>query len=187
MNNKWIKCFCGWLKCKFSHIQQKGSCYVGFNVKVVNRGRITLGKKVIVRPSTFLCTHCSSSHLQIADDVEIGNHSTISCFNEIDIMRGVLTGPQVWIGDNNHEYENPNIPIRFQGVRAKKGDRILIESGTWIGTNVVIVGNVRIGKNCVIGANSVVTKDIPDYSVAVGIPAKVVKRYNIDTKCWERI
>lgn len=60
-----------------------------------------------------------------------------------------------------------------------------IGDGSWLGTHVVIAGNITIGKHCVIGANSVVTKDIPDYSVAVGIPAKVVKRYNFDTKCWE--
>lgn len=62
-----------------------------------------------------------------------------------------------------------------------------IGDGSWLGTHVVIAGNITIGKHCVIGANSVVTKDIPDYSVAVGIPAKVVKRYNFDTKCWERV
>lgn len=55
---------------------------------------------------------------------------------------------------------------------------------TWIGTNVVIAGNIHVGKHCVIGANSVVTKDIPDYSVAAGIPAKVIKRYDFDKGEW---
>lgn len=64
---------------------------------------------------------------------------------------------------------------------------MIIGEGSWIGTNVVIVGNVRIGKRCVIGANSVVTKDIPNHCIAVGIPAKVVKQYNVHTGCWERI
>ncbi len=62
-----------------------------------------------------------------------------------------------------------------------------IGDGTWIGTNAVIVGNVRIGKNCVIGANSVVTKDIPDYCVAVGIPCKVIKRYSLETQNWVKV
>lgn len=52
---------------------------------------------------------------------------------------------------------------------------VLIGDGSYIGINTVIVGNVKIGKHCVIGANSVVTKDVPDYSVAVGIPARVIK------------
>ena len=70
--------------------------------------------------------------------------------------------------------------------RAGKDDRVLIDDGTWLGTNVVVVGNVHIGKQCVIGANSVVTKDIPDYCVAAGSPAKVLKRYNFESKEWER-
>lgn len=58
---------------------------------------------------------------------------------------------------------------------------MIIGHGSWLGTNVVIVGNVHIGYNCVIGANSVVTKDIPDYCVAVGAPVKIIKKYYRDT------
>jgi len=60
----------------------------------------------------------------------------------------------------------------------------MIGEGSWIGTKVSIIGSVRIGKHCVIGANSVVTKDIPDFSVAVGAPAKVIKRYDFERKEW---
>lgn len=79
----------------------------------------------------------------------------------------------------------------YQGNRftpiASGTPNLSIGDGTWIGTNVVIVGNVHIGKNCVIGANSVVSTNIPDYSVAVGSPAKVVKRYNFENKQWEKV
>lgn len=60
---------------------------------------------------------------------------------------------------------------------------VQIGDGSWIGENVSIIGEI-VGKNCVIGANSVVTKDIPDFSVAVGIPAKIIKQYNQTTKQW---
>lgn len=99
----------------------------------------------------------------------------------------MLTGPHVFIADHNHQYEDIKKPIYLQGARHNKGDRIEICSGTWIGTNAVIVGNVRIGKNCVIGANSVVTHDIPDYCVAVGAPARVVKKYNMTSCQWESV
>ena len=56
--------------------------------------------------------------------------------------------------------------------------------GTWLGANVVVVGNVSISKQCVIGANSVVTKDIPDYCVATGLPAKVIKQNDFNQKIW---
>ena len=63
---------------------------------------------------------------------------------------------------------------------------VSIGDDTWIGTNVVIVGTVEIGKHCVIGANRVVTHDIPDYCVAAGSPCKVLKRYNMVTREWEK-
>jgi len=68
-----------------------------------------------------------------------------------------------------------------------KNSCVHIGEGTWLGTNVVIVGSISVGKQCVIGANSVVTKDIPDYSVAVGIPAKVIKRYDFEQQQWVKI
>lgn len=99
----------------------------------------------------------------------------------------VLTGPHVFIADYNHEYKNPHIPIKNQGNRTRKGDRVLIEKGTWIGTNAVVVGNVHIGKNCVIGANSVVTKDVPDFCVVAGAPAKIIRKYDEISNSWVRV
>lgn len=98
-----------------------------------------------------------------------------------------MTGPHVFISDHNHEYKDPAIPILKQGVRCLSSDSVYIGDGTWIGTNVVIVGNVKIGKHCVIGANSVVTKDIPDYCIVAGVPCKIIKRYDFDVNKWVRI
>ena len=78
------------------------------------------------------------------------------------------------------------MPISYQGQREKEAS-VIINDDTWIGRNVVIVGNVIIGKHCVIGANSVITKDIPDYSVAVGVPAKVIKSFDFDSNKWIRV
>ena len=75
----------------------------------------------------------------------------------------------------------------MQGVMVPEGGKVVIGEGTWLGTNVVVVGNVRVGKHCVIGANSVVTKDIPDYSVAAGIPCRVIKRYDFEKEEWVRV
>lgn len=80
---------------------------------------------------------------------EIGERCRISIANSLDIGEKVLFSPNVYITDCNHEYRNIDVPV--------------------------IVGNVKIGKHCVIGANSVVTKDVPDYCVAVGSPARVIK------------
>lgn len=83
----------------------------------------------------------------------------------------------MYITDCDHEYRNVVVPVIDQGI-VQKGQKVSIGDGSYIGINAVIVGNVEIGKHCVIGANSVVTKDVPDYSVAVGSPAKVIKKIN---------
>lgn len=181
-----VKYLLGFFKCKIYKIEHKGKCYITSG-KVRNRGSIIFGNDVIIRPSTDIYTHVTTSKIVVGDKVEIGNHSTISAYNKIVIGDNVLTGPHVFISDHNHKYTDPNIPIRNQGVMIKNNACLQIDDGTWIGTNVAIVGSVHIGKNCVIGANSVVTKDIPDYSVAVGMPCRVIKHYDFDRKEWVKI
>ena len=81
-----------------------------------------------------------------------------------------------------HEYKNINLPAKNQGIRIVK--KVIIGEGSWLGENVCVCG-ASIGKHCVIGANSVVTTDIPDYSVAVGSPAKVVKQFDFGEGIWK--
>ncbi|MGN1275651.1 MAG: acyltransferase [Floccifex sp.] len=170
-----------------NHIQLCwGGIYIGINVHFVNRGRIILHKNVIIRPSSQIYTG-KKGIVKFGEGTEIGNHSTLSAHNSIIFGKDVLTGPHIFVSDHNHEYANPNIAVSKQGIRCDKDSRVIIGEGTWIGTNAVIVGNVKIGRHCVIGANSVVTKDLPDYCVAAGIPAKVIKKYNFDLGEWERI
>lgn len=92
----------------------------------------------------------------------------------------------MYITDCDHEYRNVAIPVIDQGI-VQNGQKVSIGDGSYVGINAVIVGNVKIGKHCVIGANSVVTKDVPDYCVAVGSPAKVLKRYNSETQQWKSV
>ena len=73
--------------------------------------------------------------------------------------------------------------VTLKPVQKKQVENVIIGDGTWLGENVCVIG-AKIGKNCVIGANSVVTKDIPDYCVAVGVPAKIIKRYCFENNKW---
>lgn len=161
----------------------------GKGLTIVNYryGGVTIGRNTVIGQRDILCSHSKNSILKIGANTLIGRDSTISAINSIIIDDDVLTGPHVFIADYNHEYQSPKIPIKNQGNRANKGDRVLIERGTWIGTNAVIVGNVHIGKNCVIGANSVVTKDIPDYCVFAGVPAKIIRKYDELSNSWLRV
>lgn len=111
--------------------------------------------------------------------IEIGENCSINSFCHINGNGGLKIGNNVRIAANcviipaNHNYENPNIPITFQ-EETQKG--IVIEDDVWIGAGVSILDGVVIGKGSVIGAGSVVNKSISPMSIAVGVPAKVVKK-----------
>ncbi len=94
----------------------------------------------------------------------------------------------MFITNPNHGYENVNLPIcQLPYKNYPNGSTVKIGSGSWIGAHVCIIGNVKIGKHCVIGAGAVVNKDIPDYSVAVGVPAKIIKKYDFEKKQWVKL
>ncbi len=109
--------------------------------------------------------------IMIGDSVYIGPYSFIHAVGTITIGKNCLFGPRITIIAGNHNYHDKTIPIRFQGGIAKN---ICIEEDVWLSANVTVLGGVTIGKGAVVGAGSVVTKDIPSFSIAVGIPAKVI-------------
>jgi len=121
-------------------------------------------------------------------DVKIGNNTIIGLSNVIigpvDIGNGVMLAQNIVVSGLNHGYEAIDISPSKQPVSKKK---ITIEDDVWIGANSIITAGVFIGKHAVIGAGSVVVKDIPSYSIAVGNPAKVIKAYNFKTNIWEKI
>lgn len=114
--------------------------------------------------------------ITIGDNVNINDDCHIGCINEIRIGNNVLIASKVFISDHFHgqisSSENHLPPASRELV--SKGP-VIIEDDVWIGEGVSIMPNVRIGKGSIIGANSVITKDIPEYSVAGGIPARVLK------------
>ena len=103
----------------------------------------------------------------------------------MQIGKKVLLSPNVYVTDCDHEYRNIDVPVIDQGI-VPKANRVIIDEGAYIGINSVVIGNVHIGKHSVIGANSVVTGDVPDYCVAVGSPARIVKRYDAERGGWKR-
>ncbi len=115
------------------------------------------------------------ARLTIGSRCVLGYNNHIAAVREVVIGDDVLTANNVYISDNIHGYEDINTPIMQQSVRFKQS--VHIGQGTWIGENVCVIG-ANIGRNCIIGANSVVTCDIPDFSVAVGVPARVIKQYD---------
>lgn len=120
--------------------------------------------------------------LVIGNRVHIGAYSMIIAANKIKIGNNVLFSERVTVLDHYHKYEDVDLPVIDQPI-AIKGE-VIIEDECFIGINSVIIGNIRIGKHAVIGANSVVTHDVPPFSVVAGVPAKVLKRYDFEKKQW---
>ncbi|MDA8100064.1 MAG: hypothetical protein M0042_10590 [Nitrospiraceae bacterium] len=136
---------------------------------------IVIGSNVIVREHAWLNVKPSDSghSLVIGDGTYIGRFTQINAWRDVVIEPSVLIGDRVLITDADHNYEDPSVPIISQGD-AFKG-RVLLCCGCWIGIGAVILPGVRVGKNAVVAANAVVTEDVPDYSIAAGIPARIIK------------
>jgi acetyltransferase-like isoleucine patch superfamily enzyme len=120
--------------------------------------------------------------VSIGDRTLIGRGSHIVGHFCIEIGDDIQTGPYVYITDQNHVYNDPDVPDPDVPIGAQwpVESSVHIGSGSWLGTGVVVLPGSRIGRNVAVGAGSVVTGELPDHCVAVGSPAKVVKRYSPD-------
>lgn len=121
--------------------------------------------------------------IDIGDNVYIGKDVHIEC-NTIIGSNSLIANRVAFVGRNDHDFSTIGIPVRFStwvGLNTDKSSNDFVDIGedTWIGFGTVILTGVRVGKGCIIGAGSVVTKDIPDYCIAAGVPAKKIKmRFN---------
>lgn len=146
---------------------------------------IEIGDNIYIAAQTCLAakalTGSGDCTLRIGSGSKIGRFNHIFCTNFIEVGENVLTANGVYISDNNHGYNDIMTPIMDQPITQLPP--VTIGNGTWIGQNVAIVG-ASVGKNCVIAANSVVTRNVPDYCVAAGAPAKVIKRFDPESGIW---
>lgn len=159
----------------------KGSIIV--SPRIFNPKYIYIGKNCLINDKVWLASSGNGSKLIIGNRVRIGRFSEIFAIQSITIEEGVVIAENTYISDNTHSFDDVNIPIRDQEVIPL--NNVVVGSGTWIGRNACIMG-CKIGRNCVIGAFSFVKKDIPDYCVVVGNPARIVKRYNPQSGQWEK-
>ncbi len=121
-------------------------------------------------------------------DVIIGDNSHITprvtVVGPVKLGNNVILANGVHISGLTHNYEDVDMPVSKQGVSTNP---VIIEDDVWIGGNSCINQGVHIGSHSMVGAGSVVTKDIPAYSVAAGNPARLIRQYNFKTKKWERV
>jgi len=133
----------------------------------------------------------SQIKLEIGNNVAFGQNVHIGVNNHVRILDNVLLGSNILITDHNHgDYSGPNQCSPLDAPVLRKlttNGYVIINSNVWIGDGVVILPNVEIGSGTIIGANSVVTKNIPKNVIAGGIPCKIIKKYNDELAVWENI
>ncbi len=153
-----------------------------FNERYIHIGEGTmLGPNITLSAGMMPGQECISDPVvRIGDRCLIGKGSGIVGHFSIEIGNDVWTGHHVYVTDQNHGYQDVSVPISRQTMPERP---VSIGDGSWIGHGSVILPGSTIGKHVTIGANSVVTGTIPDFSVAVGNPARVIKRY-VEGEGW---
>ena len=182
-----------WYKLRFKRIGN--GCFISSKSDIEYSHKIELGDKVIIEDYSNVCANTDAGSIRLGNNViifknavvkcggeghiDIGDYSTINPYSILEGYGGLTIGKGVRIASGtkiiscNHKFDDTNVPIFRQGF-TKKG--IVIGDDVWLGSNVSVLDGVEIGKGSVIGAGSVVTKNIPSHSIAVGIPAKVIKK-----------
>lgn len=156
---------------------------------ISNRKRIFVGENVFIRkfarvePIVQWHDKKFSPRIEIEDNVHIEQNLHLICAENVFIGNSTLISSFVFITDVNHVFDDVSLSVIQQGLAVAP---TIIEKNSFIGTGVKIMAGVHIGEHSVIGANAVVTQDIPPYSVAAGIPAKVIKKFNFETNQWEK-
>lgn len=171
----------------FFYFTVKNGLFVKRHSDIHKIKRIKFGKNVSLGYNTRITFHQQNSEkkLFIGDNVYICNRTSFIVGDRITIGENVLIASDVCFISHNHGFDPElSIPYKNQELTYKQ---INVKEGTWIGEKAIILPGVTIGKKCIIGAGSVVTKNIPDYSIAVGNPAKVIKQYDFFTGKWEKI
>jgi len=145
------------------------NCLSQQGIKLGNR--VTIGKYAIIRPSNIYGGPIGEG-LTMGDNSNIGPYNYIGCSGKITIGNNVMLAPRVSIYAENHVFDHPEILIRDQGVEKKE---VIIEDDCWLAANSIILAGVTIGQGSIVAAGSVVTENVPAYSLVAGVPAKFIK------------
>lgn len=132
---------------------------------------VTIGRNVMIRPSSYYGTGELGYGLLVKRNSSIGPFSYIGCAGFIEIGENVMIGPRVSLFAENHNFFDNRETIKSQGV-TQKG--IIIEDDCWIGSGVIILDGVRVGKGSIIAAGTLISKDIPPYSIVKDIRSKKI-------------
>lgn len=172
--------YSAWIAPNFQKMDDKSR--IGFGLYLKNGKMISLGKNCIIGKNALLTAHLSNIYqatikIELGDNCMFGDNIHITSVNYIKIGDDLRTGSRILITDNSHGTIDDINELKMNPNNRKiysKGP-VVIGNNVWLGDNVSIMPGIEIGDGAIIGANSVVTKSIPPYCIAVGCPAKVIK------------
>ena len=160
-------------KLRNPHIVTRGLVFLDRGARISARrgyGRMILGRWIHLGVDTAL--RCHEGTLTVGDKSVLGRGVSVNCYLDVEIGAAVLFADDIYVSDFDHKFADLTMPIKDQGISKA---RVRIEPDVWIGTKATITSGVVIGEGAVVGANAVVTRDLPPYSVSVGVPARVIK------------
>jgi acetyltransferase-like isoleucine patch superfamily enzyme len=161
-------------KVRNRHIVTRGMVFVDRRAEVYCRrglGHMELGRWVWIGAGNAL--RCHEGSFRVGDKVVFGADNTMNGYLDIDIGDDCIFADRIYVTDFDHVYDDPDVPIRRQGIVKSP---VRIEADCWIGEKATVLRGVTVGRGSVVGAQTVVNRDVPPLSVVVGNPGKVVKR-----------
>lgn len=141
-------------------------------LEALQDGRLEVGANTMFEPNVWI-TIGDDGQVRIGEGTFLNVAVMVAALDVVEIGSHCMLANGCFVTDANHRFDDPDRPVPWQGFDSKGPTRI--GDNVWLGANVVVTSGVTIGERCVIGANSVVTQDIPSYSVAAGAPAKVLR------------
>jgi len=139
----------------------------------LREGRLEIGPQVLFEPGVWI-TAPGQARIRIGGGSFLNLGVMVASMELVEIGEHCMLANHCFVSDSGHRFDDPNLPVPWQGFTSKGPTRI--GDNVWCGAGVVVTSGVTIGERCVIGANSVVTSDIPAYSVAAGVPARVLRK-----------
>ena len=146
-------------------------------LEALTEGRLEIGRQTLLEPGVWI-TAPGAARIRIGSGTFLNLGVMVAAAGLVEVGDNCMFANGCFITDADHRFDDPSVPITWQGFTTKGPTRV--GDNVWCGANVVITSGVTIGERCVIGANAVVTGDLPPHSIAAGAPARVIRTIGYD-------
>ena len=148
-------------------------------LEALREGRLEIGPHTLLEPDVWI-TAPGDARVRIGEGCFLNIGAMVAAVELVEIGDHCMLANNCFVTDGNHRFDDPDVPVPWQGFTSDGPTRI--GANTWLGANVVVTSGVTIGERCVIGANSVVTKDVEPHTIAAGVPARPLRRIEYATQ-----